>query len=347
MALPSKKNKKDLDIKRRDPQGGPKEYVDQFLEQNKANLPRGIEHADLDSGFVDFVEKDLELTFNGDKVPVLFLTLSRWREFTKTWQNSDKYKNIKIPFISIVRNPDAQPGTNPADFKIPVRKPFVYSKIPKWDGNKKGMDLHMVPQPVGVDLTYNVRLFSYKMTELNKMNKKVLQAFASAQAYVNIKGHYFPIMLESIGDESDTASLDKKRYYVQTYTMKLLGYIVDEDEFEVVPAIERAFVSFELDEKRPKAIARFVKDDTTNDLNTRCLVQFQAKSATEVSFPAESRIVFNSIDVKNVSSYIIKVNGTTVSTPFSVEPGDTITVSIIRTDSTLSSEVILNGTIIK
>lgn len=346
MALP-KKRKKDLSVKRRGLEDGPKEYQDQFLEQNKAALPRGIEHADLDSGFVEFVEDDLEMVFNGNKVPVLFLTLSRWREFTKTWQSSDKYKNIKVPFISIVRNPDAQPGTNPADFKIPVRKPFVYSKVPKWDGNKKGMDIHMVPQPVGVDLTYTVRLFTYKMKELNKLNKKVLQAFASAQAYINIKGHYFPIMLESIGDESDINSLDKKRYYVQTYVMKLQGYIIDEDEFQVVPAIERTFVSIELDEKSPKAIARFIKDETTNDLNTKCVVQFQKGSATEVSFPSDSRMVFNSIDVVNVSSYVIRVNGTIVSTPISVEPGDTITVSVIRTDSNLTSEVTLRGTIIK
>ncbi len=346
MALP-KKRKNDLNVKRRGLEDGPKEYQDQFLEQNRANLPRGIEHADLDVGFVDFVENDLEMVVNGDKVPVLFLTLARWREFAKTWQNSDKYKNIKIPFISVVRNPDAQPGTNPADFKIPVRKTFEYSRIPVWDGNKKGMDIHKVPQPVGVDLTYTVRLFSYKMRQLNKLNKRVLQTFASAQAYINIKGHYFPVMLESIGDESDTSSLDKKRHYVQTYVMKLQGYIIDEDEFEVVPALERAFVSFEMDAKSPKAIAKFIKDETLNDLNTRCVVQFQKGSANEVSFPADSRMVFNSINVKNVSSYIIRVNGSVVSTPISVEPGDTITVSIIRTDPTLSSEVTLNGTIIK
>ena len=155
-------------------------------------------------------------------------------------------------------------------------------------------------------------------------------------------------MLESIGDESDINSLDKKRYYVQTYVMKLQGYIIDEDEFQVVPAIERTFVSLELDVKSPKAIAKFIKDETLNDLNTKCVVQFQKGSANEVSFPSESRIVFNSVDVNNVSSYVIRVNGTIVSTtPFSVEPGDIITVGIIRTDTTLTSEVTLNGIIIK
>lgn len=346
MALP-KKRKKDLVVKRRDSDAGPSEYQEQFLDKNRAFLPRAVDHADLDSGFVGFVEQDLGMVVDGEKVPVLFLTLSRWREFAKTWQNSDKYKNLKIPFISVVRKPDAQPGTNPADFKIPIRKTFEYMRIPVWDGNKKGMDIHKIPNPVGVDLTYTVRLFTYKMRQLNKLNQKVLQTFASAQAYVNIKGHYFPIMLESIGDESTVDNLDGKRYYVQTYEMKLMGYLVDEEEFEVTPAIERAFVSVELDTKKPRAIAKFIKDETLNDLNTKCFVQFQAKSPTEISFESDSRSIFNSIDTTNVSTYVIRVNGTIVSTPFSVEPGDTITVTIIRTDSTLASEVVLNGTIIK
>ena len=345
MALP-KKQKKNLDIKRRDLDAGPKEYQDQFLDKNRALLPRGVDHADLDAGFVDFVEDDLEMVVDSGKVPVLFLTLSRWREFAKTWQNSDKYKNIKIPFITVVRKPDAQPGTNPADFKIPVRKTFEYARVPVWDGNKKGMDIHKIPNPVGVDLTYTVRLFTYKMKQLNKLNQKVLQNFVSGQAYVNIKGHFFPIMLENIGDESSVDNLDGKRYYVQTYEMRLMGYLIDEDEFEVVPALERTFMAIELENKKPKSIVKFIKDDTLNDLNTKCYVQFQTRSSTEVTFTSDNRMIFNSIEVTNVSAYTIRVNGTIVSTPISVGPGDTIIVTIIRTDSTLASEVLLNGTII-
>ena len=46
------------------------------------------------------------------KVPVIFLSIQRWAEFAKTWQFSDENKNIKMPFITIVRKPDAQVGTN-------------------------------------------------------------------------------------------------------------------------------------------------------------------------------------------------------------------------------------------
>jgi hypothetical protein len=154
-------------------------------------------------------------------------------------------------------------------------------------------------------------------------------------------------MLESIGDESTVDNLEGKRYYVQTYEMRLMGYLVDEDEFEVVPAVERTFVSVELDEKRPKAIARFVKDDTTNDVNTTCIVQFQERSPTEITFQSDSKSIFNTIETTNISAYTVRVNGNVVSTPISVESGDSITLTIIRTDSLLASEMKLRGTIIK
>ena len=213
MALP-KKIKKDIDIKVVNPESGPQRWVDQFLEQNKQFLPRSVDFADLDAGLVGFVNDDLGFELKGEKVPVHFLTLQRWNEFTKLWPNTDKYKNIKIPFVSVVRRPNPETGTNPADFKIPVRKNFPYMQIPIWNGSRNGADIYGIPNPVGVDLTYTVRFFSFRMRELNKLHQKVLQTFASAQAYVNIKGHYFPILLESIGDESQVDDLEGKRFYV-------------------------------------------------------------------------------------------------------------------------------------
>ena len=201
MALP-KKRKTDIDVKVVDPQGGPRHWWDQFTEQNKQFLPRSVDFADLDTGFVEFVNNDLGFVIKGEKVPVHFLTLQRWNEFAQLWPNTDKYKNLKIPFVSVVRRPNPETGTNPADFKIPVRKNFPYMQIPVWDGNRNGTDIYGIPNPVGVDMIYTIRFFSYRMRELNVLHQKVLQTFASAQAYVNIKGHYFPILLESIGDES-------------------------------------------------------------------------------------------------------------------------------------------------
>jgi hypothetical protein len=84
MALP-KKRKKDINIKRVDPQGGPKHWVDQFKKQNKTFLPRSVDHADLDKGFIEFVGEQMPLTVSGDKVPIHFMSTQRWAEFSKTY----------------------------------------------------------------------------------------------------------------------------------------------------------------------------------------------------------------------------------------------------------------------
>ena len=345
MALP-KKRKKDIDIKVVNPEAGPREWVDQFLEQNKQFLPRSVDFADLDAGFVEFVNNDLGFVLKGEKVPVHFLTLQRWNEFAKVWPNTDKYKNLKIPFVSVVRRPNPETGTNPADFKIPVRKNFPYMQIPVWDGNRNGADIYGIPNPVGVDLIYTVRFFSFRMRELNKLHQKVLQTFASAQAYVNIKGHYFPILLESIGDESQIDDLEGKRFYVQTYEMKLQGYLVDEEEFDVKPAISRMFVTTEIETKRVKPVARFIKDDAENDKSLKVVVQFLPGAPTSLRFKTDNKTSFSSVDIDNITTYTIYLNGNPVSVPFVAEPTDQIIINIVKTDSNKISEITLRGLII-
>lgn len=345
MSLP-KKRKKDIDIKVTDPYSGPEKWTGQFLEQNKQFLPREVAIDDLDKGFVEFVGDDLEITIEGNKIPVHFLTLQRWNEFAKTWKTSDKYKNIKIPFVSIVRRPNPEMGTNPADFKIPVRKEFPYMQIPVWDGNRKGADIYGIPNPVGIDMYYTVRFFTFRMRELNKLTKKILQTFASAQAYVNIKGHYFPIMLESIGDESQVDDLNGKRYYVQSYEMKLMGYLVDTEEFEVKPAISRVFVTTELESKKPKNVTRFIKDETSDDKSLKCVIQFLPGASTNIKFNTDNKTNFTTADTNNIDTYTIYKNGSVVSVPFSVSSDDTIEITIVKTDSNKTGEIILNGLII-
>lgn len=340
MALPQKR-KKDIDIKVIDPAGGPKNWTNQFLEKNKQFLPRTIDFADLDNGFVEFVNNDLEIILKGDKVPVHFLTLQRWNEFAKTWQTSDKYKNMKIPFVSIVRRPNPDTGTNPADFKIPVRKNFPYMQIPVWDGNRKGADIYGIPNPVGVDMIYTVRLFSFKMRELNKLHQKVLQTFASAQAYVNIKGHYFPILLESIGDESQIDNLDSKRYYVQTYEMRLQGYLVDSEEFDVKPAISRVFMSLEVSNKKLRPIVKIINDNLTKTL--KCVIQFLVGSPTNIRFTVENETNYTTISTDNILTYSIFKNGGNVTVPFSVNEGDELIINIVKEVSTEISEITLRG----
>lgn len=226
-----------------------REQLKEMITEKDTFLPKGVLFEDLDSGFKTFTEKDLEITFESEqkdktitieKMPVILMGLQGWNEYSKTWQFSDKYKNIKIPFITIIRKPDAQKGTHPGLIhNIPQGKKYIYAEVPTWDGNRKGMDLYKISQPIPVDIQYDVRIFSYRQRELNVFSKIVLKKFQSLQAYAQVNGHFIPILLDGIEDESEVKDLKDKRFYIQLYKFKLQGFIIDPKDFEVTPMINR------------------------------------------------------------------------------------------------------------
>ena len=225
-----------------------REEIKKMITENDTFLPKGVLHDDLDKGFKSFVEEDLELTLKGEKVPVIMLGLQAWNEYTKTWNFTDEYKNIKIPFISIVRKPDTQKGTHPGLIhNIPQGKKFIYAEVPTWDGHRKGVDIYKIPQPIPIDIEYDVRIFAYRQRNLNEFNKIVHTKFQALQAYSRVNGHFIPCTLEGIDDESEVKDLENKRFYVQLYKIKSQGFIIDPKDFEITPMINRIFTIFEME----------------------------------------------------------------------------------------------------
>jgi hypothetical protein len=306
-------------------------------------LPKGILHEDMDGEMINYVDNDIELSLAGEKVPVIFLSIQRWAEFTKTWQYSDINKNIKLPFITIVRKPDPQVGTNYAgSFNVPGRPTFTYMKIPTWSGNIKGYDIYKIPQPISVDITYEVRLFCNRMRDLNSMNRKILTSFSPGEKYIKVNGHPIPLLLDSIGDESVITNLDERKYYVQLYTIKMLGYLLDEDDFVVTPAVNRAINFYEISENLYRASYQVVADE---EINTICINIIFQRGVNSITIPIEIDATYNSVISTNSDSEIIKVNGSTVTTPFSVVNGDSLYVKVNKSDVSISSEVKISGTI--
>jgi hypothetical protein len=304
-------------------------------------LPKGILHEDMDGEMVNYISSDIDLVLNGEKVPVLFLTAQRWGEFTKTWRYTDIDKNIKLPFITIVRKPDAQQGTNYAGtFNIPGRPTFTYMKIPTWDGNRKGYDVYRIPQPISVDIMYEVRLFCNRMRDLNVMNRKMLTSFSALEKYIKVNGHPIPLIMESIGDESTINNLEERKYYVQLYTIKMMGYLLDEDDFVVTPAVSRGINFYEISENLYRASYQVNLDDQNN---TICINIIFNSGVSSVTIPVDISATYTNVNATNYSSLIFKVNGNTVTLPFTVNNGDQLYIKVNKNNTQAVSEVELNG----
>lgn len=219
------------------------------ITKSDTNLPESILHPDLDLGMMEFVKENLKVVSDGKEISIIpkILTIQRWGEFSANWEFSDEDGNVELPFIAIIRKPDPQPGTHPSVFHtIPDRKTFFYKMVKTWNGSQMGADVYKIPQPVAIDLSFEVIIVCTKLRDLNKFNGAVLTKFASKQSYTVIKGHYIPIVLESVEDNTPMETMDGRRFYIQTYKFIMMGYLLDEEEFEVKPAISRIFLMSEL-----------------------------------------------------------------------------------------------------
>ena len=157
------------------------------INRDGTYLPKSLLHADLDRGFLDFVKNDLRTVVEGKVVPTvdILITTQNWAQFTETWNFQNIDKNAEPPFIATVRNPEVKFGSNPAVvYNIPNRKQYYYAQVPTWDGQRAGMDIYKIPQPVPVDITYSIKIICNRMRELNEFNKNVLEKFEIGRAHV-------------------------------------------------------------------------------------------------------------------------------------------------------------------
>lgn len=300
-------------------------------------LPKSLLHADLDGGFLNFVKNDLQTIVTGKVVPVVdvIITTQNWAQFTETWDFQNIDKNAEPPFITIVRIPEVKFGTNPAVlYNIPNRKQYFYAQVPTWDGQRSGMDIYKIPQPVPVDITYSVKIICNRMRELNKFNQIILEKFASRQAYAEIKGHYIPIVMGNISDES-VMDIEKRKYYIQNYEFTMLGFLIDEDEFEISPAITRLLQVYEFDNK---SFSRGKKIESNNDANLMDVLFTVGNNTISQIFDYTVNISIST--PTNVDSFDVYINNEYYGSDLyeiQINTNDKLKFTIVKVDDTLES----------
>lgn len=252
MPLPKRKNNISV-YGKKELMGRRQELLDRITKSD-TYLPDSILHDDLDMGMLEYVKENFKVISDGTQIPIInkILTIQRWGEMTYNWSFSDEDGNMKLPFIAIIRKPDVQPGTNPiVQRTIPDRRTFYYASVPTWNGTQMGADVYKIPQPVAVDISYEVVIVCQKFRDLNRFNKIVLQNFSSRQDYTTVKGHFIPIILDKNSDNSPIDSMDGRKFYMQTYDFTMLGFLIDDEEFEIKPAVSRLFLMTEFIGTKP------------------------------------------------------------------------------------------------
>ena len=317
-----------------------REQLLEYINKDGTYLPKSVLHADLDRGMLDFVKGDLEVVTAGKVVPMIdiIITTQNWTQYVETALFVDLDYNPSPPFITVVRSPEVKFGTNPAlQYTIPNRKQFYYASVPTWNGNEQGMDIYTIPQPVPVDINYSVKIICNRMRELNELNKVVMQKFSSRQAYTFIKGQYVPIILNNISDESQM-SMDSRKYYVQSYDFTMLGYLIDEDEIEVKPAIARVSQIMEIDTSSFKQRRNKSPKNPDEFLSNFYYVVGNDTLSDVVAYTANLTWA-NSV---NVESYDVYINedyyGTDVQ-KIQITTNDVLRIQVVKQDDSLEANI--------
>ena len=318
------------------------ELVDK-INKDGTFLPKSLLHADLDGGFLEFVKNELKTVIDGKVIPTIdiLVTTQNWSQFTETWNLQNLDKNVEPPFITTVRVPEVKFGSNPAVlYNIPNRRQYFYAQVPTWDGQRNGMDIYKIPQPVPVDISYTVKIVCNRMREINEFNKNVIEKFASKQAYQVIKGHYIPIVMGNISDES-VMELEKRKFYIQSYEFTLLGFLIDENEFEVSPAVSRVLQVVEFDTSTTK---RRVKKDINIGGNEIDVLFVVGNNVNSQIFDYTTNIIIAT--PINVTSFDVYINNDYYGsdlTEIQINTDDKLKFVIVKTDNTIESIIKLFG----
>jgi hypothetical protein len=317
-----------------------REQLLEYINKDGTYLPKSVLHADLDRGMLDFVKTDLEVVTAGKIVPMvdIIITTQNWTQYVETALFVDLDYNPSPPFITVVRSPEVKFGSNPSlQYTIPDRKQFYYASVPTWNGNEQGMDIYTIPQPVPVDISYSVKIICNRMRELNQLNKVIMQKFSSRQAYTFIKGQYVPIVMNNVSDESQM-TMDARKYYVQSYDFTMLGYLIDEEEFEVKPAIARVTQLMELTGAGNVGKKNKTLENSNEFLENYLFVVGNDTLSDVVAYTAN--LSFGTWS--NVDSFDVYINGDYFGTDvqnIQITTNDVLRIDVVKTDDTKESSI--------
>jgi hypothetical protein len=144
-----------------------------------------------------------------------------------------------------------------------------------------------------------------------------------------------PLHLEGIGDESNIENFENRRFYIQMFEMKLLGYLLDENDYEVIPTINRTVMTLELEETKIFNDVIFEPKLVNNDVTFNFV--YNARSNNQFTFTAQYNVTFSQlVNIENLTRIVITVNntvvfdGTVLVTPLVFNANDVVNIRVYK-----------------
>lgn len=340
---------------------GSERRVDMSLKilEKGTPLPLPVEYKDIDFAMQEWVDKELNIVYEGKKLPTFKMFANqRINEYAQTWQHLDENGNLLLNFKTITRNNNPQKGENQGAYaNIPGDREYPMFLVPTLQENQQiAYDMYSMKQPFTVNMEYTINIVTNKYELINQMNQMVHDKFKSLTVYIFPNNHPMPLTLENVTDESEY-NIDDRKYYSQTFQLKLKAYIIQEKDFKITKLSSRLTTKLIGDKKkRSKKDISYEKvgmwDDScyTQEEDTR---YFYKKIILTIDFnycESQKIILENDFTVRNIETFniydfLLFVNGEkqNLNNEIKIEKKDELLVKISKEDVLNPSKIIITG----
>lgn len=322
---------------------------EQILDYNKIIL-EPIEYDDIDNEVINFFNNNVNLVDDFDKKIPTFKLFSnqRFSEYSQTWEHTDEDGNLLMNFKTINREINPQNGTLhnnlcniPGSNRFTVRMREILD-----DTGIECYEVTSMSQPIPVDIKYTLNLIASKIELINEFNMRILQLFQSIQCYVQVKGHYMPIKLDTISDESQY-EVENRKFYNQSVSMTLLGYVIPKNDIKVELKPKRTTIDMGLKNHLPQTYVDMEYIDENDDTKVELNITLQSH-IRKVTFSLDDNIIFSIKEKVNANNIRVLINGDIIPDihNFSINKNDEITILITKPSPSKVSNIIFSGKIL-
>ena len=161
-------------------------YQKKILDKS-AIFPKPLEYDDIDKAVFEFVENEIDIAVDGEKVPTYTLySNQRFSEYSQMWEHSDENGNLYLNFKTVNRDKNPSFGGNQGNlWNVPGNRRYTLLQKDVLDDNgTESIEVYSMSQPYTVDLTYTINFITVTLENLNVFNQKINKLFASRQHYI-------------------------------------------------------------------------------------------------------------------------------------------------------------------
>ena len=322
-------------------------YAKEILRKETI-FPKPLEYEDIDSAFNQFINEMVDMAdSDGKKIPTFTLySNQRFSEYSQTWEHTDEQGNLLMNFKTISRLNNPMGGSNQGTiWNIPGERHYtLLQKTVLDDNGNENVEIYSMKQPYTIDLQYEVSFITNTFTMVNAFNSLINKLFKARQCYIRPNGHYLPMVLEGINDNT-SYTIEDRKFFVQTVVIKVLAYIIHPDDFKVSKYSKQPRLYFDKSERfSKKPVVEIEENDDITNKKISLIVSFKPYT-NKVEFDIDSDVNFENVIYTNIRNirFFVNDNLVYINRGTKVRNGDNIKVKIFPTDVSQPSELKLIG----